>query len=122
MNAAQTHQSGREILKIGCKVGQSVLCSFINNTERALGSQQCSEAMQSKWRGPCLKGGTKESATEPLQQCKVGKTVTYGINILSPRERALLSQHYIPKEAKWTRWGQMGQKEHNLFKWLDCEH
>lgn len=52
-----------------------------------------SNAMQS-WRGPCLMGGTKESTTEALQQYKVGKAMTSGIvNVLSPRERVLPSQH-----------------------------
>lgn len=47
-----------------------------------------------KWRGPCLMGGTKESATEALQQYKVGNAMISGIvNVLSPRERALPSQH-----------------------------
>lgn len=34
------------------------------NIEGTLGSQQCNAK---KWRGPCLMGGTKESATEALQ-------------------------------------------------------
>lgn len=39
-------------------------------------------------------GGTKKSATEALQPYKVGKAMTSGIvNVLSPRERALPSQH-----------------------------
>lgn len=39
-------------------------------------------------------GGTKESATEALQQYKVGNAMISGIvNVLSPRERALPSQH-----------------------------
>ena len=66
VNAAQTlHKRNIKVVgrswDDGLKDG-TISTVLINNTERALGSQHYSEAMQrKKCAGPCRMGGTKES-------------------------------------------------------------
>lgn len=86
-----------------------------------MGGQHYSEVMQRrKWKGPCLTGRTKESATKVLQKFKMGKTMTSEIvNVLSPREKHFAQSTFPINYAKGAGQEQEGQESTILSGYMD---